>query len=557
MFRFLLPYLFPLLVFAFQDDFPPNQFWECDGCRGGDEEKQRIFGMVRRAIYIESREVYLNFDHSWLERVLKTGVKAKVYYIARDKLGSTDMHREDHPPEHAKDERFEFAFSPSTSSSELQPSESGIIDTFLMRNPCWFPLHDPPMRLPGNASAELNSLVHSAAASGVPNDYLYSAIFVKLPAHGFYSTCMLYTFMTDKQNPPECPSKDKEGIMGGEGAILVNWLGNIGWANALHPLVEHLVGAMHNGQMLLTPRAWDNGAAKPVTVEVGGEKVEASGPWSAWADPTECPVDTFAWNPWNCFFISLSKCNNPELHDIKFMEHPKPDPSPPSDYMNQLEKWKGKREAFGDAHHLGNEWEFARMISYVQRPNIATRTRLRYSLRNLVVLHSSGYGLHRQHHPAGLHHPGLKMEPCLGMHVRHGDSMNDERGGKLDRSLEAHITCAKDLAEHLGVKNIFLATDDNKLFTEAPAKYPQYGWFGQYRTLKNFTGGSFGYHNEHSMQQEIANMLADQIFMSRCAGLVGTWNPGGFMKLLLQQSCSRSDIGKCPPSRELKRCQNK
>jgi len=143
------------------------------------------------------------------------------------------------------------------------------------------------------------------------------------------------------------------------------------------------------------------------------------------------------------------------------------------------------------------------------------------------------------------------------MHVRHGDSQNDERGGKLDRSLQAHVACAKDLAEHLGLRTIFLATDDNKLFLEAPAKYPQYAWFAQQRALNNFTGGSFGYHHERSMQQEIANLLADQILMSRCAAFVGTWNPGGFAKLLLQQSCSRSDIGRCPPSRDLKKCQNK
>jgi len=553
------------LVVGFQDDFPPNQQWECSGCPGDDGAKQRIYGMVRRAVYVESREVYLNFDHSWMERVLKTGTKVQVHHIEREKLSSISMPREENPPERAKDEKFQVVYSPASSLADLSLPEAESIDSFLMHNPCWMPLHDPPVRLPTPRGAENSS--STGSIHGVP-EYLYSAILIRLPAHGFYSTCMLFSYMTEKQNPAECPSKDKEGVMGGEGEISVNWLGNIGWANALHPLVEHLVGAMHNGQILLTPRAWDNGAAKPVKVTVSGQgEVEASGPWSAWADPTECPVDTFAWNPWKCFFISLSKCNNPELHSVKFMEHPKPDPSPPSDYMAQLEKWKGKREAFGDAPHLGNEWEFARMISFVQRPNVVTRARLRLALRNLIALHATSYGpvsplhqhpqhpQHPQHHQH--QHHQVRMEPCLGMHVRHGDSMNDERGGKLDRSLEAHMACAQDLAEHMGLKNIYLATDDNLLFTQAPAKYPQFGWFGQYRVLKNFTGGSFGYHNERSMQQEIANLLADQVLMSRCAALVGTWNPGGFMKLLLQQSCSRSDIGKCPPSRELKRCQRK
>jgi hypothetical protein len=561
-----LTFLFAFLArsLGFQDDFPPNQNWECQDCSSA-HDNQRVFGMVRRAIYTESREVYLNFDHSWMERMLKTGAKVRVHFFKRDKLGGVEIPKDANPPEHAKDERFDVVFSPGSGigNDELSVAEADVIDTFLMRNPCWIPLHDPPVKLPGNVSASAAAANAATFAPMLSNsEYTHSAIFLRLPAHGFYSTCQLYSFMTNKQNPSECPRKEKEGIMGGDGDVSVNWLGNIGWANALHPLVEHLVGAMHNNQILLTPRAWDNGAAKPVRVTVsGGKSVEASGPWSAWADPSECPVDTFAWNPWNCFFISLSKCNTPELHDVKFQEHPKPDPSPPSEYLNELDKWKGKREAFGDAWHLGNEWEFARMISFVQRPNIHTRARLRIALRNLTPLGRAAATAQQGQHGETLRHRHgghVRLEAsCLGMHVRHGDSQNDERGGKLDRSLQAHVACAKDLAEHLGLRNIFLATDDNKLFLEAPVKYPQYAWFAQQRALNNFTGGSFGYHHERSMQQEIANLLADQILMSRCAAFVGTWNPGGFAKLLLQQSCSRSDIGRCPPSRELKKCQNK
>lgn len=549
-------YVTLLIIFAlaacFQDDFPPNQNWECEDCNVDDAHKQLIYGMIRHAIYVENREVYLNFDHSWMDRMLKTSIRVKVKNVPRDKLATLILPKQEQPPEHSKDEQFNVVYSPASTSRELSLDEQEDMDRFLMNNPCWIPLHDPPVKLPGNASASTSSNTPTERST---TDYTHSAIFLRLPAHGYHPTCLMYTYVTEKQNPSSCPSKDQPGLMDGAGAIAVNWLGNIGWANALHPLVEHIVGAMHNQQIILTPRAWDNGAAKPVTVNVNGKQVVASGPWSAWADPSECPVDIFAWDPWHCFFISLSKCNNPELHDIKFVEHPKPDPVVKTEYMERLEMWKGKRETYGDAPHLGNEWEFARMISFAQRPNIATRARLRLALKKLVLLRPNGmYGnavdsVRHRHLP--------KMEPCLGMHVRHGDSQNDERGGKLDRSLQAHVTCAQELAQDMALQSIFLATDDNKLFAEAPAMYPQYTWHAQVRALNNFTGGSFGYHSERSMQQEIANLLADQIFMSRCAALVGTWNPGGFMKLLLQVSCSRSDIGKCPPSRELKRCQNK
>ena len=515
-----LPAVLWILLCAqgFQDDFPPNQAWECDDCPADDGSKRRIYGMVRHAMYTENREVYLNFDHSWMDRALKTRAKVRVKIVPRDKLGAIIMPNVDNPPDHYKDEQYFVVYSPPLnrdSADLLSMQDAEVLDSFLLHNPCWMPLHDPPVRLAGNSSSSDDISAGGGENGGDASlnvrmqqhvqgkEYMLSAIFIRLAGHPYHPTCLMYSYITDKQNPETCPAF-KDDIKNGDGAVAVNWLGNIGWANALHPLVEHLVGAMHNMQILLTPRAWDNGAAKPVKVMVNGQEKEASGPWIAWADPAECGIDTFAWNPWNCFFVSLSKCNNAELHDVKFVEHPKPDPQGGSDYMSKLESWKGKREQYRDAPHLGNEWEFARMISFVQRSNAFTRARLRISLKNLVSLRPTGFGP-TEHH---VHHKhAIKLEPCLGMHVRHGDSQNDERGGKLDRSLHAHIDCAKDLAESMGVKNIYLATDDNKLFSEAPQKYPQYGWYGQYRALKNFTGGSFGYHNERSMQQEIANLL--------------------------------------------------
>jgi len=136
--------------------------------------------------------------------------------------------------------------------------------------------------------------------------------------------------------------------------------------------------------------------------------------------------------------------------------------------------------------------------------------------------------------------------------------MNDQRSQiQINRTLAAHVECAKSLALQMGLSNIFLATDDNTLFSQAPRDYIQFRWFTQQRNLLNFTGASFiTYHSDESKEQEIANLLADEILMSRCSALVGSMD-GGFFRLLLQSACGRSAIGKCPVSLDLKKCQHK
>jgi hypothetical protein len=103
------------------------------------------------------------------------------------------------------------------------------------------------------------------------------------------------------------------------------------------------------------------------------------------------------------------------------------------------------------------------------------------------------------------------MAPCVGLHIRHGDAKNDlRRLSTLDRGLDAHATCARDFAASLGVTSIYLASDNASMFTLGPLKYPQLGWYGQRRSIRDYVGHvpSFeGYHSEKSMEQEMANML--------------------------------------------------
>jgi hypothetical protein len=178
------------------------------------------------------------------------------------------------------------------------------------------------------------------------------------------------------------------------------------------------------------------------------------------------------------------------------------------------ERIKGYRERYGDGQHLGNEWEYARIEAYSMRPNAQLRYRIRNNLRWNIIPLRHGYQIpedgnlfsmtdkHNKHHP--------KVEPaCIGMHVRHGDSSNDARGQtKLNRTLEAHVDCAKDFMIALGVGNIYLATDDIDVLSTVNRLYPQYNWYALRRHLKKFTGASFeGYHNEKSAQGELANLM--------------------------------------------------
>ena len=50
-----------------------------------------------------------------------------------------------------------------------------------------------------------------------------------------------------------------------------------------------------------------------------------------------------------------------------------------------------------------------------------------------------------------------------------------------DRSLNAHLWIAVDMARSQGLTNVFLATDNVTLVDIAPRDYPEYNWFMQQR----------------------------------------------------------------------------
>ena len=197
---------------GFQTKLPANQDWECQEC-GDESQKANIFGMVRHAMYTESREVYLNFDHSWIDNALKPRQPVTVRSIKRENLADYKMPERIDPPGRDRDERYHVVISLPPENSENRPltfSEAKPIENFLKLNPCWIPLHDPPVDImktftPSNILDQSGTVVRS-------NPYEYSAIFIRMPAFPFHSTCLLYTEIAKRQYPATCPDKDSDKV---------------------------------------------------------------------------------------------------------------------------------------------------------------------------------------------------------------------------------------------------------------------------------------------------------------------------------------------------------
>lgn len=259
---------------GFKSKFPENANWACSNC--GNLSKI-VFGLVRHAMYYESRESFLNYEHAWIDDALKIGRKVNVSLVTRDALATHVSEIPLHPESKATEVFHAIVSLPpfGNNSRPLEPQDAYAIDDFLSKNPCWIPLHEPPIRLVSlptpfqrNRPSQLrrnlyrvndNLDTNSKSVIGDQNKrdlsenngeflkdlkhlYDYSLIFIRLPSYPYHATCSLYTLVTEKQNPLDCPAA-------GPGSYIVNHLGNIGWANCVHPLMEHLMDSLHNDKV--------------------------------------------------------------------------------------------------------------------------------------------------------------------------------------------------------------------------------------------------------------------------------------------------------------------
>jgi len=266
------------------------------------------------------------------------------------------------------------------------------VDVFLRNNPCFLPLHDPPV----NVTRETRDY---AEIYGGPL-YRRSAVFVRLPALHFYATCRMYTFITRQQNPAVCPDPATQADK------YFPWaLGTIGWTNT----VDFFLGVFRHGlylnKIIIAPRAQASrpGAEFPFPDTARGlfgtttTTTRLSLVWDTWADPSFCARDDYAYNPWACHFISLSTCHTMAARNLKSVEDNQrtaPDfraIRPPSPYMHELTtmvfpNMTKYRDGTYDGGGLGGEYEYHRLLAFVQRPNVYVRARIRQSLQDLSLI---------------------------------------------------------------------------------------------------------------------------------------------------------------------------
>ena len=543
----------------------PNTRWSCStGCENFNEEGIRaLFGIVRRAMVIESREVYLTFDHSWIERALSRFARVDITHVKRQELATFTHTRVKSllSGQPVDSETFyvvvslsnEYYASMTTQHNNKDKSvvevksadsQQHAVDLFLTMNPCFMPLKDPPIDTmwdaveASTAHSNQNMTLDSLALS---YDDPYAAVLIELPNRSFNLTCSFYTLITQLQFPTTCPMVANQNISGtSRDKYYAHYIGDIGWANCMHTMFDHMKNALKQGRVFITPKsisrhdadtlsfpvpdnffvppdaegAWGKPAKIDVDATTGMKTLAMRNYWSTWTDLEGCMNETFAWNPWACNFISLSKCNTPDTYFVKEGGNFEANATEVVDSIYALqfpviyEKTK---------HDLDGEWERLHLLAFIMRPNIYLRHRIKIALKrlshivkgakhvqtshNLTMKTTTSTSTsiiqnNRQHNTidSPLHQlggPNLPLQgQCLALHVRNGDSVNDHRGDGtkgMDRTIHGHMRCVRNMTKSLGIKAVFLATDNNTLFSMAKTWFPEYQWYYQRRPVGRYT----------------------------------------------------------------------
>lgn len=253
--------------------------------------------------------------------------------------------------------------------------------------------------------------------------------------------------------------------------------------------------------------------------------------------------------------------------------------TPTESEAKQFPSTKEMRVLFEDAPNMvaNDNWYRTIANSFMVRPNYVLRSYILSSLHNIVRVtphnallnkadkksHPSNNNLRRsdQHHN---HHNAMSRllleeyftmpQPCLALHVRNGDGPRDSRSQTypyIDRTLDGHMRSSGKIAAELGIKNIFIATDNASVIEEAVKMYPQYHWYTQRRPIKDFSTELYEMHNEDDIQKELAHILADIKIASSCAGLLGSFD-SQFATVILDYSCLANRNNLCMPSVDLR-----
>ena len=323
-----------LQCFAYKANQGMFSKWQCEGC---GQNVTRTYRRVYRALRTGNREMYIPLDHSWINLILRPTTNLVVHYIDRSKIASSTLIQYESETTsnmvanqknniiREGEETFHIVYSPPPKRIVIKKAyhtlsypEANDIDLFLRNNPCYIPLQEPNAYY-NLTHEDLNSDENRFQYSKHDFVYFNSFIAVRLPTYSYHATCKLYTTITNIQ----FPSSSSSSSLNQQCPTPINinrleayWLGNIGWVNNLYPMISKFTSSLHNDRIFITPRAqeWgkENIPSKRLYLNIRGSKVKVNGTWGNWASKEECPISTFAFNPWACHFMSLSSCNTGE-----------------------------------------------------------------------------------------------------------------------------------------------------------------------------------------------------------------------------------------------------
>lgn len=468
-----------------------------------------IINHIRHAIQTADKDVYLSLNHDWLDSILINNKRSNVRCMTLhelDKMNSIDTNHVDMTKVNEDDEVIEIIYVPVTNAITVTSYTSGYIDTFLTLNPCWIVLQEPDLFNDND-----DEIMEKRIKSRLTNKPL---IFIRLPTYPYGPTCRLYTHLTRRQFPKNCPGKDD---------LYYHYLQNYGFGGELSKMIKTFLYNLYSSssKVYATPRH--------------------EGYQFLWANSNilkknECPSTMYKENPLACSFISIAGCSvNDRVNEDQDWYDFEIDGNDDGKHktlqhlginVNVLKKY---RDGPGPAVHnegrdmkySANVWVTLRTYAFILRPNYRTRSLIRKATRRIKTLSSNGASKHNYfNHQNRL---GVQVKnQCIGIHVRNHDVLSDFRNEiKLDRSLNAHIHAAKNLSIALAINDFFLATDNGTLFKIAPIEYPSYRWQGQSRNIKDKFDMHTTHLSEDEPQKELAALIADFLQMGKCHGIVG------------------------------------
>jgi hypothetical protein len=382
-----------------------------------------------------------------------------------------------------------------------------------------------------------------------------AAILLRLPTYPYAPTCQFLTALMERQFPSVCPGDDEtfsytglsDNGFGGESEKVAR-----GFAYNLAKSATSVYTKARKGNKNVNERGW------------------------IWANEKLCPEETYRNDSMACNFLPHSGCFA-EVHKEDHVEEwvgfdlaqrIDNDISKHATLNSLKISWE-TITAYGDGHQLSmtvdksqsslTAWASIRAYAFLLRPRMRMRHFIRSGLHHISHLSDSNpiarHGHHLGEHHGDHHHHHVQIpNPCIGMHVRNGDSMHDFRGGrKVDRSMNSHVYHTVNVSKALGIKNVYLATDNGTLPWLAPLEYPDFRWFSQDRMMHPGSSdakldelASRGHRWAHESTGDVAGILVDALAMGRCDALVGQGD-GCITYLFHVWQCNLASGGACPP----------